>query len=97
VTFEPTRASPGALASAEFSQEIPPAVAYGENALRIVVLVLPFLMPLEVETDGQRQGLLLFVIGTLLYFLTWVPLMIAPQSPWSTSWPGFVAGSWDLV
>ena len=86
-----TRFLPPALASTEFSQDIPPLVAYAENALRIVLMVLPFLMPLEVNTDGQRQGLLLFVFGTLLYFLAWVPLMIAPQSSWSTSWPGFVA------
>jgi hypothetical protein len=66
-----TRFLPPALASTEFSQDIPPLVASGENALRIVVMVLPFLMPLEVETDDQRQGLLLFVLGTLLYFLAW--------------------------
>ena len=27
----------------------------------------------------------------MLYLLSWIPLMIAPESGWSTSWPGFVA------
>jgi hypothetical protein len=51
----------------------------------------PFLTPLEVATAGQRRGLRLFAVGTLLYVLAWVLLMIAPESPWSTSWLGFVA------
>lgn len=82
---------PPPLASPEFERDIPRLVAYGENALRVVVMVLPFLMPLDLATLGQRRGLLLFAAGTLLYFLAWVPLMIVPQSLWSTSWPGFVA------
>jgi hypothetical protein len=43
-------------------------------------------MPLEIATGGQRRGLLLFGVGTVFYVLAWVPLMIAPQSGWSTSW-----------
>ena len=86
-----TRFLPPALASNVFSRDIPPLVTYGENTLRIAVMVLPFLMPLDVATVGQRRGVLLFVVGTVVYFLSWVPLMIAPQSPWSTSWLGFVA------
>jgi hypothetical protein len=54
-------------------------------------MILPFLMPFEVATGGRRRGLRLFVVGTLLYVLAWIALMIAPQSPWSTSWLGFVA------
>ncbi len=82
---------PPPLASPEFERDIPLLVAYGEDALRSVVMVLPFLMPLELATAGQRRGLSLFVVGSLLYFVSWVPLMIAPQSQWSTSWLGFVA------
>ena len=86
-----TRFLPTALASDEFSRDIPPLMALGENTLRVVVMVLPFLMPLEVATVDQRRGLLLFVVGTIVYFLSWVPLMVVPQSGWSTSWLGFVA------
>jgi hypothetical protein len=86
-----TRFLPPTLSSNEFSRDIPPLVTYGENTLRIVVMVLPFLTPLDVATVGQRRGLLLFVVGMLLYVLAWVPLMIAPQSRWSTSWLGFAA------
>jgi hypothetical protein len=50
-----TRFLPPALASDEFVQAIPPLVTYGENTLRILVMILPFLMPLEVKTGGQRR------------------------------------------
>lgn len=86
-----TRYLPPALGSAEFWRDIPPVVAYGENAFRIAVVTLPFLMPLDLSTATQRRGLWLFVAGTLLYFAAWIPLMLAPQSPWSTSWIGFLA------
>ncbi|HEX4950830.1 MAG TPA: hypothetical protein VFZ34_29485 [Blastocatellia bacterium] len=86
-----TRFLPPALGSDEFWREIPPLVAYGENSLRIVVFVLPFLMPLEVTTVAQRRGLLLFVVGIVLYFMAWLALMLFPQSWWSTSRAGFLA------
>jgi hypothetical protein len=92
-----TRFLPPALASNEFSRAIPPLVTYGENTLRIVVMILPFLMPLKVATAGQRRGLLLFTVGAVFYVLAWVPLMIAPQSGWSTSWLGFVAPAYTPI
>ena len=92
-----TRYLPPALASNEFSRGIPTVVMYGEKTLRVVVMVLPFLMPLEMVTVAQRRGVWLFVVGTLLYGLTWVPLMIAPQSQWSTSWLGFVAPAYTPI
>lgn len=86
-----TRCLPPALAGPEFSRDIPRLVTYGENTLRSAVMVLPFLMPLELVTAGQRRGVRLFVIGMIVYFLLWVPLMVAPHSAWSTHWLGFVA------
>jgi len=82
---------PPPLRPPEFDRGIPTLVVFAENALRGVVMVLPFLMPLELTTAGQRRGLALYVVGSLLYFASWAPLMIAPQSPWSVSWLGFVA------
>jgi len=82
---------PPAFGAMEFWREIPPLVAYGENGLRFAIMALPFLMPLEFATTRERRGLAVFVTGTLLYFAAWVPLMIAPESGWSTSRLGFLA------
>ena len=86
-----TRFLPPALGSPEFWRGIPPLVGYGENSLRLAVVVLPFLMPLDLPTIAERRGLVVFVTGALVYFVSWIPLMIAPQSHWSTSPLGFLA------
>jgi hypothetical protein len=88
---------PPALGTNEFWRDIPPFVAFGENSLRFAIFVLPFLMPLEVTTVEQRKGLMLFVLGTVLYFLSWVALMLFPQSGWSESWLGFLAPSYTPI
>jgi hypothetical protein len=86
-----TRFLPLALGSKECSRNIPPLVGYGETILRFAVVLLPFLMPLEAATVIQRRGLFLFIVGTIVYFLAWVALMIFPQSRWSTSLMGSIA------
>lgn len=86
-----TRYLPPPFASSEFNRDIPLLLIDSENTLRIGVMVLPFLMPLNVTTAVQRRGLWLFVAGGLLYALVWIPLMVAPQSAWSTSRAGFLA------
>lgn len=82
---------PPALGSAAFWREIPPVVTYAENGLRVAVVVLPFLMPLDLSTIAARRSFVLFTAGALMYFAAWIPLMIAPRSGWSTSRAGFLA------
>ena len=82
---------PPALGSQEFWRDIPPMVTYGENLLRLIVLILPFLMPLDLRMVSQRRGLTLFTVGMVLYFLAWLALILFPQSQWSLSWTGFLA------
>jgi hypothetical protein len=86
-----TRFLPSALGTAEFWRDIPAPLAYLENSLRLVVSVVPFLMPLELASAPQRRGLVVYGIGTALYFSAWAALMIAPRSPWATDPVGFLA------
>ncbi len=62
-----------------------------ENLLRMVVFVLPLLIPLQTETPLQKAGLAVYIVGTLIYFASWLPLLLAPQSVWSNSMPGLLA------
>ena len=71
---------PQPLSSEEFWRDIPPLVAYGENALRVIVIALPFLVPLDLSTAVQRRRLALFAIGLGVYFLAWLPLIAVPLS-----------------
>ena len=82
---------PAPYSSPRFDRDVPSALLLSENLLRVAVIVLPFFMPLEVSTAAQRRGVALFVAGAGIYFASWVPLMVAPSSEWSTSLVGSVA------
>jgi hypothetical protein len=80
------------LYSAEiFWKDIPPFIATGENLFRLIVFILPLLMPLRIETSTQKIGLWLYIAGTAIYFVSWLAQMYLPQSAWSLSAFGFLA------
>ncbi|MFN7941628.1 MAG: hypothetical protein U0X73_08495 [Thermoanaerobaculia bacterium] len=82
---------PPAFSKASFGQGIPAYLTTVENVARAVLFTLPFFMPLELATPVQRRGLALFTAGTLVYFASWLALIIWPSSVWSTSAAGFMA------
>jgi hypothetical protein len=82
---------PPLIGGPDFWRDIPAPLAAVENTLRLVVSVLPFLMPLELTSGMQRKGLGLYALGVALYFSGWVALMMAPSSQWARSLPGFFA------
>lgn len=88
---------PPSFQPAVFWADIPAALALAENALRVLVFALPFAMPLQLTTPASRRALLVFMGGTLVYFASWLALILFPTSPWSTSALGFTAPAWTPV
>lgn len=82
---------PPAFAPAEFWRDIPAPLPLTENSLRLAVFVLPFLMPLDLEAPGRKRACAVFAIGTILYFGSWLALILSPASAWSTTALGFTA------
>ncbi|HET9911129.1 MAG TPA: hypothetical protein VFQ13_04520 [Anaerolineales bacterium] len=62
-----------------------------ENITRMAVFILPLLIPLQIEQPLGKAGLAIYIIGTLIYFVSWLPLLFAPGSAWSNSPPGLLA------
>ncbi|PKO02665.1 MAG: hypothetical protein CVU43_06785 [Chloroflexi bacterium HGW-Chloroflexi-5] len=62
-----------------------------ENVVRIFVFVLPLLLPLQLKDITSKAGLWIYIIGTLIYFASWLPFLFAPQSAWSNSPAGLLA------
>ncbi len=62
-----------------------------ENVMRILVFAFPILLPLQVKDPLSKIGLILYLGGTLIYFATWIPLLLAPDSIWSQSTIGLLA------
>ena len=82
---------PRAFGPEIFDKNIPLFITYGENILRSFVFIFPLLMILSVKTERQKTGLWLYLLGMALYFLSWVLLIIFPESLWSNSLFGFLA------
>ncbi len=82
---------PTAFSRAEFWRDIPTSLAFAENSLRVAVFALPFFMPLDIWAPTSKRALLIYVSGTLVYFASWLALIVSPASRWSTSALGFTA------
>ena len=82
---------PAAYQSEVFWNDIPAGIAIPENVLRVVALLIPIFLRLSIRTQRQRLGMVLYGLGLLAYFASWVPLMVAPDTAWSRSIIGFIA------
>jgi hypothetical protein len=80
-----------------FWKDLPVFLAYGENISRIVVFILTLLMPLYISTSTSKKGLILYVVGTILYFASWLILIYLPDIKWSNSVLGFMAPAYTPI
>jgi hypothetical protein len=74
-----------------FWKDIPSFITHIENISRLIMFVFISFMPIKIVTATQKKGLVLYVIGTLLYFASWLILMYFPNSAWSKSVLGLLA------
>jgi hypothetical protein len=88
---------PKAYAKDFFWKDIPPVVGTVENILRAFVFVFPLFMQLSLETKAQKIGWVLYSLGLLLYFLSWLMQMHFPGTPWSDSMFGFMAPAYTTI
>jgi hypothetical protein len=86
-----TERLPKAFQPEIFWKDIPSFIAHIENASRLIMFVFICFMPLKIVTPIQKKGLVLYVIGTLLYFASWLMLMYFPNSIWSKSVLGLLS------
>jgi hypothetical protein len=82
---------PKAFQPESFWKDIPSFIAHIENISRLIMFVFISFMPIKIVTPIQKKGLVLYVIGTLLYFASWLILMYFPNSVWSKSMFGLLA------
>lgn len=80
-----------------FWHNIPEYIKFPENVLRIVVFLCPIFMKLSVSEPHHKLGLILYIFGVCLYFLSWIMQMYYPQSSWSKSILGFTAPAYTTI
>ncbi len=74
-----------------FWKDILAWLTYGENISRALVFMLILLMPLSISTLTQKRGLILYVGGVIVYFISWLVLIYFPETRWSNNIFGFLA------
>jgi hypothetical protein len=62
-----------------------------ENIFRILTFFLPLLLRMRIDSNIGKIGMAIYIVGTLIYFASWIPLMTAPQSAWSQGIAGLFA------
>ena len=85
---------PAAYGAKNFDRNIPRFILIGENLFRIVVFILPLLLKTGIGGKQGKTGLILYATGCLIYFLSWILLILLPGSGWSRSLWGFTAPAW---
>lgn len=82
---------PEALTPAVFNKDIPDGLVMGENIARIFVFGMPLFFSVGLSTKNQKRGVILYLVGIVLYYLSYLLLIFAPDSTWSNSLVGFTA------
>jgi len=72
-------------------KNVPRWILVAETVLRVIVFAFPILLPLQWADHLSKVGIVVYVVGTLIYFGSWVPVIYLPDAQWSTSAPGVLA------
>jgi hypothetical protein len=62
-----------------------------ENIARVLVFAFPLLLPIQLKDAWNKAGLAVYCLGILIYFGSWLPLLLAQDSAWSQSAAGLLA------
>jgi hypothetical protein len=88
---------PTALTPAQFNQDIPDLLLNVESIGRILVFAMPAFFTIGISTKTQKRGLILYLAGVTLYYLSYGTQNFSPNSDWSTSPIGFAASAYTNV
>jgi hypothetical protein len=73
--------------------EVSELLVFFENLFRLAFFFLAFLMPVTKQSVKKVWPWAVYVVGILLYFGCWVPLITNSSGTWSQSLPGLLAPS----
>ncbi len=82
---------PSAFDPKSFNIGVPTVILVGEDLFRAIIFLLPLVFKINISTPAGKAGLIIFLSGTLLYFLSWLLLIFFPGFVLSSSILGFTA------
>ena len=88
---------PSAYKPQSFDKDIPTFTVVGENIFRTIIFILPLFFKIGIENSMQRVGGIIFLVGVVLYFASWLMLIYSPDSRWSKNAIGFSAPAFTPI
>ncbi|MCP4541029.1 MAG: hypothetical protein GY832_28165 [Chloroflexi bacterium] len=67
------------------------AIMILENVLRIPVFFYPILLALQINDRYSKTGIIIYVVGVAVYFVSWIMQLYFQETRWSTSALGILA------
>jgi len=80
-----------------FNYNIPLWIIVGENLFRTVIFIFPLFFKINIKISFENKGLITYLSGILIYFSSWLAIIIFPYSAWSTSVLGFSAPAYTPI
>ncbi|MDC7124204.1 MAG: hypothetical protein PQJ46_01465 [Spirochaetales bacterium] len=80
-----------------FTKNIPRIILTFESIFRYITFTFTFFIVIELKTRLQKAGLLIFIIGIIIYFSSWSIQMFAHESMFATSFIGFCAPAYTAI
>ncbi len=74
-----------------FGSHSPKWLLVAESIARVLVFIFPLLLLIQLKDAWNKAGLAVYCLGILIYFGSWLPLLLAPDSAWSQSAAGLLA------
>jgi hypothetical protein len=80
-----------------FRRDIPALVLTGENIFRILTFGFTILLLLGLQDKAQKTGLVLYIVGVIIYFASWAAQMFLSDTQWSQSLLGYTAPAYTSI
>jgi hypothetical protein len=80
-----------------FRRDIPTLVLTGENIFRILTFGFTILLLLGLQDKAQKTGLVLYIVGVIIYFASWAAQMFLSDTQWSQSFLGYTAPAYTSI
>ena len=97
LSFALTPFLPEAFGAEQFNEGVPVLLLHSENMIRLGLFALPVSFVIGVSSSIQKRGLALYLIGLLIYVMSYGAQIIIPSSAWSCSLLGFAAPAYSNI
>lgn len=80
-----------------FNSNIPLFISICENFFRAIIFILPLFFKIQLNNLIGKVGGIIYIIGSIFYYSSWLLLIYAPNLQWCKSIFGFTAPAYTII